>query len=219
MRLVYSLYNLDIQIEENMVNVLIVENPEIFSALIQDMISEENWVLSEPDKILTFDKTASFIINPFLLDCNERKVIQKLYQEIDNSANDYFVQEMAELQGQIVSIISQVIETVPYDITFDFEQSFQGLLKLYNVHIDNECDSLLEKIGNYIKTLHRICHISVFIFVNLKTYLSENELKELYISCFYEKIHLILFENQQKECLEYEKMYILDKEYCIIKSD
>lgn len=58
MRLVYSLYNLDIQIEENMINILIVENPEIFSVLIQDMISEENWVLSEPDKILTFDKIA-----------------------------------------------------------------------------------------------------------------------------------------------------------------
>ena len=41
MRLVYSLYNLDIQIEENMINILIVENPEIFSVLIQDMISEE----------------------------------------------------------------------------------------------------------------------------------------------------------------------------------
>lgn len=148
MRLVYSLYNLDIQIEENMINILIVENPEIFSVLIQDMISEENWVLSEPDKILTFDKIASVIINPFLLDCNERKVIQKLYQEIDNSANDWFVQEMAELQGQIVSMISQAIETVPYDVTFDFEQNFQGLLKLYNVHIDNECDSLLEKISN-----------------------------------------------------------------------
>ena len=141
MRLVYSLYNLDIQIEENMINILIVENPAIFSVLIQDMITEENWVLSESDKILTFDKTAAVIINPFLLDCNERKVIQKLYQEIDNSANDWFVQEMAELQGQIVSMISQAIETVPYDVTFDFEQSFQGLLKLYNVHIDNECDS------------------------------------------------------------------------------
>lgn len=146
MRLVYSLYNLDIQIEENMINILIVENPAIFSVLIQDMITEENWVLSESDKILTFDKTAAVIINPFLLDCNERKVIQKLYQEIDNSANDWFVQEMAELQGQIVSMISQAIETVPYDVTFDFEQSFQGLLKLYNVHIDNECDSLLEKV-------------------------------------------------------------------------
>lgn len=32
MRLVYSLYNLDIQIEENMINILIVENPgNIFS--------------------------------------------------------------------------------------------------------------------------------------------------------------------------------------------
>lgn len=67
MRLVYSLYNLDIQIEENMINILIVENPAIFSVLIQDMLTEENWVLSESDKILTFDKTASFIINPFLL--------------------------------------------------------------------------------------------------------------------------------------------------------
>ena len=57
MRLVYSLYNLDIQIEENMINILIVENPAIFSVLIQDMITEENWVLSESDKILTFDKT------------------------------------------------------------------------------------------------------------------------------------------------------------------
>lgn len=33
MRLVYSLYNLDIQIEENMINILIVENPEIFSVV------------------------------------------------------------------------------------------------------------------------------------------------------------------------------------------
>ena len=44
-----------------------------------------------------------------------------------------------------------------------------------DVKVDDHPESLLEKLESYVKAMHQICKIPVFIFVNLKQYLTEEE--------------------------------------------
>ena len=55
------------------------------------------------------------------------------------------------------------------------------------------------------------------VFINLKTFLSKEEVEELYKECFYRKINIILFENYDNNCIiENEKRIIIDSDLCEI---
>lgn len=222
MRLIHSEYGIDMEICENEVNLLCIERKTSFTVLIQEMLDQKNgkdgqFILSEKDKIINIAKEVEVIINPFVLDCNEKRVQQKLYQEVYEQAVSNYLPETTELNAEIISYLEKITLSVPYDIIFDLEENIQGMLKIYGVRIEQQTSSLLEKITDYLKILVRMCRIKIFIFVNLKTYLDPEDLKKLYEFAFYEKLNIILIENQVIEKINCEKVCILDKDMCIIK--
>lgn len=222
MRLVHSGYGIDIEICENEVNLLCIEKKKSFADLIQEMLDQKNgkdgqFILSEKDKIINMAKEVEIIINPFVLDCNEKRVQQKLYQEVYEQAVSKYLLETTELNAKIISYLEKITLSVPYDIIFDLEENIQGMLKIYGVRIEQQTSSLLEKITDYLKILVRMCRIKIYIFVNLKTYLDPEDLKKLYEFAFYEKLNIILIENQVIEKINCEKVCILDQDMCIIK--
>ena len=65
--------------------------------------------------------------------------------------------------------------------------------------------------------MNQVCGIRIFIAVNLKQYLTENQIFELYKLAKYSKIQLVLIEfHMSGEKMECEDIYILDKDKCII---
>lgn len=221
MRLVCSEYSIDFDIRENEVNVLVVESPNIFSHMISELICQidgeaGNFVLSEQDAIINLSKVAKIIVNPFIIDCNEKRIQQKLYQELTDEMNETMIERTVYLQGEIITYLEELIKSVSYPLGFDIEENMTGLLKMCHVEIDDQGEVLVEKIMNYIKVLKQFCNIQIIFFVNLKAYLSQLELEELYKYTFYEKINLILMENCVKEKLENENICILDRDLCII---
>lgn len=222
MRLIHSDYGIDMEVYENEVNLLCIEKSKLFSILIQELLDQKSgkvgkFILSEDEKILNIAKEVEVIINPFILDCNEKRIQLKLYQEVYEQAIGHYLPETTELNTKIVSYLEKITLDIPYDITFDLEENIQGMMKTYGLRIEQQTASLLEKIIDYLKILVRMCRIKTFIFVNLKTYLDPDDLNMLYEFVFYEKINLILFENQVTEKIKCEKVCILDQDMCIIK--
>lgn len=221
MRLIHSGYGIDIEVCENEVNILCVEQKKSFAALTQEILDQKNGkegnvILSEKDKILNIAKEVEIIINPFVLDCNEKRIQQRLYQEVYEQAVGNYLPETTDLNAKIISYLEKITLSVPYDIIFDLEENIQGMLKIYGVRIEQQTSSLLEKIIEYLKILVRMCRIKIFIFVNLKTFLDPEDLKKLYEFAFYEKMNIILIENQVTEKINCEKVCILDQDMCII---
>lgn len=198
MRLVSAKYGIDMEIRENMVNVLVVEAPDIFSRVIEELMCQiegepGTFILSEQDVIKTISKNADMIVNPFRVDCNEKRIQQKLFQELSVIMNESFGERTVYLQGQIISYLEELLQKVPYPLDFDVEGSMPGLLKMCHVEVVNQGDTLVEKIVNYMKALRQFCAIKVIFAVNLKLYLTLTELMELYKFVFYEKISLMLY--------------------------
>ena len=61
-----------------------------------------------------------------------------------------------------------------------------------------------------------LCGTRLMVFVNLKAYLNEVELEEVYKMAFYNKIQLLLLESVKKDVLPAEKYCIIDKDKCVI---
>ncbi|MCM1124772.1 MAG: type II-A CRISPR-associated protein Csn2, partial [Eubacterium sp.] len=93
MRLMCTEFGIDLEIQENRVNVLVIETPNIFAHVIGMLINqmegkEGSFILSEKDTIMTLGKAAEIIVNPFAIDCNEKRIQQKLYQELVSEMKD-----------------------------------------------------------------------------------------------------------------------------------
>ena len=56
----------------------------------------------------------------------------------------------------------------------------------------------------------------LFVFVNLKSFLSQGELSKLYEFAFYEKLNLLLIEGISRDKLDGERIVIIDDQLCHI---
>lgn len=87
----------------------------------------------------------------------------------------------------------KLISTVPYNLKYNFEVDLSSLMKAISVETDVECDSLLEKMLQYIKLMNQICGIDIFVIPNLKYYFSTEETMQFYQFAMYNKIYIVLF--------------------------
>lgn len=222
MKLVHTKYDLTLEVKENVVTVLSVENPKAYSEILGDIWNQANggegaFILSEGNKIKALSKEIECIFNPFAVNCNDKKILTKLYQELQKQANDFLQEETVEINGVLIDYLEKLMNGVPYHLTFDLDLDIGSILKGYNVLMEDTDCSLLEKLMEYMRAMSQICHIRSFVCVNLKSFFSKEELKYLYEFAVYEKINIIVIESIQSEALIGEKGWILDKDLCIIE--
>ena len=216
MKLVNSKYNLDIEFEENISNTLVLENKQHMIDVIQNLIlqlkgDEGDFVLSA-EKNVKFDKVVEFIANPFEIDFNNKKIVTKLFEQLIAVASEC-VEEYNFINGKIVGTLDDICSKIEYsNVEYNLEYEWKSIFKLYNVRIGENYNSLYEKV----KVLADILHIKLLIFLNIKEYLTEEEINNLQKICFYKKIFLLLIESEERFALDNEKTFIIDKDRCLI---
>ncbi len=221
MKLVNTTYDLTIELEEETVQVLIIENPKILSAMLQELHQQiyggdGNYVLSNNDKIIKIAKKTSLILEPLSITCGDKKIISKIYDELSMCVEDQLLEDKVKINQEVISYIDNVIRQVPYPLEYNLEIETESLLKLVGVRMEvNETD-LCEKVAEYIKVMSAVCKCELIIFLNLKMYFTKEELELLYKQAIYSNIKLILIENLEREQLSGEKIQILDYDKCWI---
>ncbi|MBQ2745546.1 MAG: type II-A CRISPR-associated protein Csn2 [Lachnospiraceae bacterium] len=221
MKLVNTYYNLELNIVENQIAVLSVENPAAYTKIVGDMWHQVNgeegsFILSDGEKIKNISKDIECIFNPFSLDCNNKKIITRLYQELRMQSDNLLQEETARLNCNIIEYLERLIMTVPYNLKFNCDMDITSMMKMYGVEIDNQTDGILENVVEYIKVVSQICGIKTFVAIDIKHYLTDEELLKLYEAVFYEKINLVIIEPIHTNKISNEKCWIIDKDLCII---
>lgn len=222
MKLIERELGIEIEIKENIVSVLVIENVNLRLSIIEELYlqmfgKEGSWLLAENEKTYELSKYAELILEPFSLQLNSKKVKAKLHQEMKMIAEDFFYSQGLEIHSQICSYLEMMMEKIPYPVQYQNEWNILELLKWYNVELVDEGVDACEKLFNYIKLMNQVCGTVIFIMVNIKQYLSEIQLLELYKLARYSKIQLILIEfNMDHERIESEEVHILDKDHCLI---
>lgn len=222
MKMVYPSYGIEIALSEDRISVLTVENAIAFRRMTGDLWTqmegaEGEWILSDKEKILPLSKSLEGIFNLFSMDCNEKKVLSKIYSELSDMAVQECSVETAELNGHIVRYLEQLFQKTPYHLGMRAEMDVAALLKAFDAKIESCAESLLEKLMDYVRAMRWICHINVFVFVNLKQYMTAEELLQFYEYASYEKVMLLLLEGDYREANSHEKNWILDKDLCMIE--
>lgn len=221
MRIIYSKYGIDLYLEENKITTIVIENPLVMSEVIRNISRQVNgedgeWILSEQDKIFSIEKSSIFLDNPLMVNSNEKRILTRLYKELSEQANTLMYEDYTRINSYIVSFLESLLDTVPYHLDMEVDMDLTGILKLYGVKIESEGVSALEALIDYLRALSCICNIHVVFILNVKQFLTLEEVRQLYEFCFYEKIYLINLEGQKNYNLEQEKCVIIDNDLCII---
>lgn len=222
MKLVNTLYGLEFDLIENQILVLSIENHLAYSNMLETLWKQYkgesgDFILSHESKELKLSQKMECIYNIFCINTNDKKIITKLYQEL-TFQNDTLLQEESILfKQELITYFDKVISTVPYNLKYNFDTDLSSLMKSISVEIDDDSDSLLEKVMQYIKLMNQICGVEIFVIPNLKAYFSTEDIIQLYEVAMYNKIYLIVIEPFQTLHVEGEKGWIIDKDLCIIE--
>ena len=97
------------------------------------------------------------------------------------------------------------------------EIDIKQLYKMMDLKVEENLDSYLEQILNYINVVREVFNTKLFIFVNLKDYISDEEYEEIYKYIQLNKINIFLIESKvPKESYNWEKLWIIDEDLCEI---
>lgn len=222
MKLVHPDISYQIEFKENEYNVLILENPTNFTRFCQGLFEqcsgeEGRFVLSEGEEIIAITKKMYMIVDPFSLEFNQRRILNKLYAILKETAvSDAMYVRTNEMLNKMEHYILELLEQVEYPIIYEEQMDLAGIFKMAEVKVATTYDSLTEKIIDYMKIMNDICGLPICVFVNMKAYFTMEEMIKIYEYADYNKIFILLVENTERQKMEMEKRYICDKDGCEI---
>ena len=170
--------DLEIPLAEGSVNVLSVEEPKTFGRMLMELVKafdggNGDWMLANNESEQKIAKNLDVIWNALFVDLNEKKLVTALYKELEGYVTDELFTEYSSLNSSAVSLMDKLTMLVPYPLSFDLEGSMSGLLKLYQVQFEDDTDSPIERLMNYLKLSHQIKRVNGFLALNLKQLYTE----------------------------------------------
>lgn len=201
--------------------IISLENKKYFYSFMIDLqlsYSEINSIklFDEREKELKNSDYFEVIPSIFGMDVNNKKNINALLKII-KSDNKEFIQNYVNKANDNLEMIAKTLN-LESEIQFETDIDFidDDLLKMLNIHIKQETNSLVELIFLYIKTTFELRKIKIFIFANLIDYLEDEEISLLLKNCVFLGVIIIDIESKNIKNSNFQFNFILDKSLCLI---
>ena len=211
------------QISINGENVIVIniENSKLFRNFLENLNnkingidSDEIFLLSDDNEIMNMNKEMYIIFDLFNIDYNSKKILNSLYEIIKNNIYKNQDYEIENMMTKIRNYLINEINELPVEITMKQELDIEELLKVFGVKIDKSSyTNILERIELIIDIISTLKIANILVIPNLKQFLDDEELVELYKYSLYNNINLILIERTFENKLKYEINYNIDKEF------
>ncbi|MGF6907548.1 type II-A CRISPR-associated protein Csn2 [Fusobacterium sp. PH5-44] len=222
MKLIYSNLEKHIVFQENTINEIIIENPNYFYNFIYELKSQINgnpgkFVLSDNNKELNISKEFEIITDFFSIDLNDKKITTKLYNELKSiSYSEDIYLKTQTLLSNLEEYLSEIEFLSEYNFSFNSELDIVNVFKAYGINFDINNNKFIDKFFQFISLIHDLLNKKVIVLINMKSFISKEELSALYSMIAYKKIHLLLIESNEKYKLDSEARTIIDKDICEI---
>lgn len=217
MKIVVDFIDNEIVVQNNSVVNIEIENKTYFYRLINELnliskgiLSDNIFFLDENNNEISLLNKIDLYIDYFNIELKSKKIINNLYKLLKNNIDDEDKTKINKCYSQIKKILSKSFINYNLSLTINDEFDIDNILKLLKVSIDlktNLFDNLLLliDINNSLKLNE------LLIFVNLKQYLTVDELNELYKYSLYNDVKILLIDSQCYGTTNmFEKKLIID---------
>ncbi len=217
MKIVVNFIDNEIAVENNNVFNIEVENKVYFYRLINEfnliskgIISENIFFLDEDDNELNLLNKIDLYIDYFNIEFNSKKIINNLYKVLKTNINEEDKIKINKCYLKIKNILSKSFLDYNLPLLINDEFDIDTILKLLKVSIDSK-NNLLDNLFLLIDINNNFKINELLIFVNLKQYLTLEELNEFYKYSLYSDIKILLIDSQCYGVTnKFEKKLIID---------
>lgn len=211
----------EIIFDNEIINVLQIEDAKCYTHII-DILNQkingyennEIFLLDENEEEMRIDKNIYMIFDLFNIEYNSKKVLNRIYDVISENIQNSQELKMEQLIIKLRNYLIEEINELPFEFVMKSEISIQELLKTFDLKIDNiNYTNVIERIELLIDLFSTLNIAKILVIPNLKMYLSEEELVELYKYSLYNNVNLLIIERNIRNKLKYEKVLAIDENY------
>lgn len=208
MRLVFAGLDRPLDLEPGVCSTLEVENQTLFVRLVRSLMLGEGRYADEPYSVWEEDeeikpKDALLVIdNPLRLPWDERGLMGSVLKRIEREyLEDEDLRRAVEgFQSAMASQLAALGMGMNADFGFGQEWDFRRYLKFMGFGVFyQETKSFLDNQLNFLSLALDSGDKRVLAFVNLKTFLSENDFSAFLDQVFFQKTRVLLLENRVDE--------------------
>lgn len=200
---------------------LIIEKPKFLRELVKDLTvdeEEKEVSISIEGKVLSFDKDLDVIFNPLKLDFNNKHTMATLLKLLlRSSLSEDFYLATNKLKTKIVKYFSEIVDAENFEFevsTDDF--TMDSVAKAISVHIVGDEDDFVELLTDYVSMMTELASIKLFIFINLRCFISDEDMKRFHHNLNNHQINVLLLEGLTKAKMENISRLIIDQDMCEI---
>lgn len=194
-----------------------VENRAYFYRLVKELNDISHGDLSENisfydnnGKELNLCNKINVIIDYFNIDFNSKKTLSVLYKIIKDNIDEDTNVRINSYYNKIKNTINKALVNLDLSLSVNDEYDLDTIFKLLKISINNK-DNLLDNMLLLIDIENLFKVDELLVFVNVKQYLSKEELIELYKYSLYNNVKILLIDSQSYGVtLENEKKLIID---------
>lgn len=200
---------------------LVVESPTFLRQLLRGLTVEDSSrqiSVTEKGEPLHFEKDIDVILNPVKLDFNNRRAMTTLLKLlVKTSLSEDFYFSTNSLKSKIIKYLDGVVGAEDFEFevsTSDF--MIDSLAKAANLHIVGDEDDFVELITDYMAMMADLSGIKLFVFVNLRSLITEDELGHLRHNLNNHQIDVLLVENLDRGVMDGVPRIVVDEDICEI---
>ena len=208
MRIAHIDYNFIYELSENDRGILIIEDARTFRMIINQLKRslvdrEEIFIFSDNNKIVRAWEKIDLVTNPIDIVINSRKLVNKLYDKINEEINmsDLLIDNNLVCQN-IEKLFLRMSDVFELELSYKEKIEANDILKMLDIKVTEEYSDETEKVVEYMHANRLLLGIEYFIFVNLNTFFNSYEIEKIYEFAEYNKINIFLVESIQP-CLLY----------------
>lgn len=214
MKMLLNNYENDIIFDNTYINTLEILNKKAFYQFLKDINN-----LNNQDNILFFDNNEQinmdnkiFIIYNFInFDFNTKKITASILNIINNNMDEKDKDKINNLYNKLKDIYTHLLDNIDLNLEIQDEFKIEDISKLMKPKINTK-NNLLENILLLMDIESELNLDKLVVFVNLKSYLENEELIELYKYSLYKDIKILLVDNHNYSTNNIEKKLQIDED-------
>lgn len=203
--------------EDDKINVIEIENKKFFYRFVRDLYSisngdvlEEFVCLDDNNMEINLGNKIKNINNYFELDFTSKKYGVEIIKKLVSNINDEDKDAIIMLQNRIYQKVNKQLQKFDIPLLILNDIDIVTILKNLKIEI-HDYDDILNNILLLIDIEKTFNLSNILIFINLKQYLSDKELKELYKYSIYNGVKILLVDSQHYNNVNnFEKKLYID---------
>ena len=223
MRLVSSFFTGEIEFDGEHVHSLVLEGQAVFRAFLEDLCDqldglEGESVLSEACMPVPMSKRVALVADFVPFTVSTKELTAAAVKQLEKSARE--PERIVETK-RLLKTVEMYVRDCALDLPCEIEVgrlTVGALVKACGVTFAEEGLSLLEKLVFFMQTTRELLGEKLFVFVNLRSYLTDAETAAFIADATNRHFAVLLLESSERKLLPGERRRLVDENLCEIVS-